>query len=467
VLLRERSRVIRRRLGALAFGIAAAIGVLLVAEAGVRLAGIEPMDLPTTGDVFWPIVRVDPLLGPLLRPGSSDFTVTADERGFRSTGLPPPEQPQARIAFLGDSCTFGFGVNTPEAFVAQIDALQRTSGAPPFELMNAAYLGQSAVVGVHMLRERILPLHPDLVVLGYSANNAFRFSLLNDVDRFRFIGVRKLLLHSRLYEIVAARLANRNNDFNIDPRDRKAIMEVPLAALKRVAFADEFEDAVRTMVKDARAAGVKVLLLILPRSSEVSIQFGYEDAAKTPPLAERPADGHVTPREIGLLEASCLDHRQFADPIATLHEQRPAWRPMYPPVEAARAAVLAGARAYVRGDFATAVERFTAALALQPDSPLIRYDRGVALIASGQRSEGLQELREADRLACNVFLQYQVLIWKIATELDVPVVDITLAFQAHDGESLFLDPAHPNPAGHRIIAEMLLPAIERLVDKRS
>jgi hypothetical protein len=94
---------------------------------------------------------------------------------------------------------------------------------------------------------------------------------------------------------------------------------------------------------------------------------------------------------------------------------------------------------------------------LQPDAPLAHYDLGVARLADGQ--DGLPELATADRLACSIFLQHQIVLWRLARELDVPVVDLTLFFQAHDGEELFLDPAHPNAAGSRIIAEALWPAL--------
>ena len=96
---------------------------------------------------------------------------------------------------------------------------------------------------------------------------------------------------------------------------------------------------------------------------------------------------------------------------------------------------------------------------MDPLSPLAHYDLGAAKLAAGD-DNGLQDLRAADRLACSAFLQYQVVLWKLSAELAVPVVDITLHFQAHDGESMFLDPAHPNVKGHRLIAEALWPVIE-------
>src|SRR5262249_20163606 len=151
-----------------------------------------------------PGVRIDPLLGPLPRPGYSgawltEFTVDVDERGFRASAAPPPAHPDACVAFLGDSCTFGWGMDTPDTFVALLDARRRGAGGAGIEFINAAYPGQSAVGGVHTLEERVLPLDPDVVVLAFGANNAFRMSLASDARRFRLFPLRKLLLHSRLY----------------------------------------------------------------------------------------------------------------------------------------------------------------------------------------------------------------------------------------------------------------------------
>jgi hypothetical protein len=152
--------------------------------------------------------------------------------------------------------------------------------------------------------------------------------------------------------------------------------------------------------------------------------------------------------------------------VRTLHERRPEWLQVYPEQPEVRSILKDGAEAYTRGDYAAAVERFGAALEMAPRSPLAHYNLGVAKLALDDTT-GLRNLETADHLACNVFLQYQVALWKIATELHVPVVDITLFFQAHSGDSLFLDPAHPNQEGHRIIADALWPAIASLVGERS
>src|SRR5262249_29829148 len=158
-------------------------------------------------------------------------------RGFRASASPPPPRPDTRIAFLGDSCTFGWGMDTPDTFVALLDARRQSSGGAQLEFINAAYPGHSAVVGAHMLPERVLPLDPDLVVLAFGANNAFRMSLVSDTERFRFFSLRKLLLHSHLYQLLGAWVAGRMPP-GIDPRDRDAVMRTPVKKLRRVAFLD-------------------------------------------------------------------------------------------------------------------------------------------------------------------------------------------------------------------------------------
>jgi tetratricopeptide (TPR) repeat protein len=230
--------------------------------------------------------------------------------------------------------------------------------------------------------------------------------------------------------------------------------------VKRVAPVEDFEAAMRTMVADAREAGTEVVFLIFPRASVVSKLHGFEDAAlgaRTRRLRGGKEGGPS--RLIGLFEVSCLDHRRLEDPMQVLLDRVQGWEPVYPASSAVRERLRQGANAYVRGELEEAATLFEQAVALAPSSPLARYDLGVSQLAAGTREPGLRQLNQANELACNAFLQYQILNWKIATDLDVPVVDLALYFQSRDGEELFLDPAHPNGVGHRIIAEAMWEAV--------
>jgi lysophospholipase L1-like esterase len=384
-----------------------------------------------------------------------EFTVEIDARGFRGDGLPPPDAPRARVAFLGDSCTFGWGLDTAETFIAQLDARMRADGEPPIELINAAIPGHSAVLGEQILRERVLPLHPDLVVLGFSANNAFRFTVLPDADRLRYLEARRLLLRSRLFSLLASRMAQRQTDDDRNPRDWALVSQVPIEDLRRVAAGDEFTAAERAAVIAARDAGAAVMFVIFPRASEVSSAYPGEDAGRQARIAA--GDDSLSR---GLLEVSCIDPGP-PDVLTQVRDRAAAWQPVYPDDAQLRAVLAQGARAYVSDDYDAALGTFRAAVAAWPESPLAHYNLAATAFMSGDSALGHQHLNEAEQLSCSVFLRYQAIVWRLADELHVPVVDLTLPLQAYAPAPLFIDQAHPNAGAAQVIAGVLAAPIAR------
>ena len=63
--------------------------------------------------------------------------------------------------------------------------------------------------------------------------------------------------------------------------------------------------------------------------------------------------------------------------------------------------------------------------------------------------------------------EYSDAVRAVAREEDVPLVDVFKAFREYDGvdgrsvDELFVDGMHPNDKGHAIIAEMLVPVVEK------
>ena len=292
-------------------------------------------------------LRVDPLLGPRPRPGwagqwgwtdpnrESDvsFPVSIDSRGFRSTGRPAPEA-AVRIALLGDSCTFGWGVGTEDTFAAQLEGDLRGRGMPT-AVLNAAFPGESAVSAQYVLRERVLPEEPDVVVLTFSANNAFRWSAESDVERYANFELRKFALRFRLVELLARSIVGRL-PIPPPPRSPEALAGVRASERKRVADPLEYERALVEMIARSRGAGARVALVVLPRASQVSTKFHYEDAAQVVrrmPLEPRAADGaEWTDQERSLINSSCLD-AGIEDVVTVLHDGIGDWRPMYPGID--------------------------------------------------------------------------------------------------------------------------------------
>jgi lysophospholipase L1-like esterase len=335
------------------------------------------------------------------------------------------------------------------------------------ELINAAYPGDSAVAGSYVLKDRVLPLDPDVVVLGYSGNNAFRFSRVSDAERFRFFALRKLRLHSRLIQIADAWVARRSSQ-EPHPRDVDALRSIPLANRRRVANPAEFEEALRSIVRAVRRRESKAVFLLFPRASQVSELFGGEDAViayELLPLPPRSATGEVSHLDSHMLQYSCLDHRSLDDPIATVRSRVRGWKPVFPRDNRRLLRMLSrGARAYAENRLASAASTFRSAVKLDPNSPLALYDLGATYLQLGETTQGLQRLAQADRLACNVFLQYQVIVRRLAAELHVPVVDLVLYFQAQDAGSLFRDPAHPSAEARDVIANALWPVLAETID---
>jgi lysophospholipase L1-like esterase len=465
-------RLRTRRLLAIALGVGAAVLLLCVAEFSVRALGLGEPDVGenTTGAESSGFV-MDPLLGARPQPGWSGlwygkFPVIIDDDGFRSHGVPPPPVGAPRVAFIGDSCTFGWGMDTEDTFVARLATTLAARGLH-YELVNAGFPGDSAVGGRYVFTERVLPKNPDLVVVGFSANNAFRYTAMRESRVYRNFTMRKWFSRSRLAAVAAAAVAG-DAPPALHPRTAVAYKHLPYAQWDRVASADEFEAALRDIVRRTRSSGAEALFLLFPRASEVSTAYLNEDAAvatRSDPHPSRASDESITEREIMLIGFSCLDHRATDDPAGLFEDRYRYWQPVFPTATNVRAKLSVGAEAYVNGDYARAVARFERAVELDPKSPLALYDLGVAKIANGQTTEGLASLESAETLACNVFLQYQVRIWRVALELDVEVVDLMLHFQTRDASSLFIDAAHPSAEGHALISDALLPTVAAHFDR--
>ncbi len=98
------------------------------------------------------------------------FTVNTDRSGFRSrTDIPEGKNHKdvIRAMFLGDSFTFGYGVEDDEAYPALVGQILRDQYHVPIETINAGFTGgYSPDTGYVFYKERARSFSPDVVVLG-------------------------------------------------------------------------------------------------------------------------------------------------------------------------------------------------------------------------------------------------------------------------------------------------------------
>lgn len=166
--------LLRRALLSLLLLLLGLLSALVLAEGAVRL--LSPQILLEDPDAF----DHDPLLGGRLRPGfrgrfsSPEYDTRWEINGAGHRGPEPGVKvgDRARIVALGDSFTFGYGVESEEAWPARLEAVLARRSGGAIEVVNLGVGGYGAVQEVAWLAERLeAGLGPDLVVLGFYPGN--------------------------------------------------------------------------------------------------------------------------------------------------------------------------------------------------------------------------------------------------------------------------------------------------------
>jgi GDSL-like Lipase/Acylhydrolase family len=103
------------------------------------------------------------------------IALSSNEFGFRDRGMTLPRRAGVeRIAVMGDSWAFGWGMEYEKTFVRRLESLLRERHPDrPVELLNFAIPGHNMNQHFAMLRDEVLRFRPDRVVL---------FLHLNDIE---------------------------------------------------------------------------------------------------------------------------------------------------------------------------------------------------------------------------------------------------------------------------------------------
>jgi lysophospholipase L1-like esterase len=194
----------------------------------------------------------------------SRWSVHTNERGFRTRDFPDRKTPGTRrIAVLGDSSTFGWGVEEFQAYPQRLgDALAKRWNVDRerVEVLNLGVPGYSTFQGRILLERRALALEPDAIVWSYLSNDGALTGVSDQTIYAQRVGPTGALLaalhRSRAYETLEAwiTVARRRLDppTEPDPRD---------AAQRNVASYDVAAANVRAVVERTRAAGIPLVLL--------------------------------------------------------------------------------------------------------------------------------------------------------------------------------------------------------------
>ncbi|MDR4470855.1 MAG: SGNH/GDSL hydrolase family protein [Nitrospira sp.] len=108
---------------------------------------------------------------PLWEKRYGDVLVTYNEQGLRDRPILPKAKEEFRVLALGDSVTFGWGVQQDKIFASRLEQLLPGRLQRPVRVINSGVGGYNTVQEVTYFKREGITLQPDLVLLTYIGND--------------------------------------------------------------------------------------------------------------------------------------------------------------------------------------------------------------------------------------------------------------------------------------------------------
>jgi len=208
------------------------------------------------------VPAVDPFT-PVPAARSIPFRIVSNSDGFRTREFVPKPKGAFRIVTLGDSSTFGWGLDPEFTWQALLENRLGSILGGKVEVLNLGMSGFTTRHGLGVLRHYALGLDPDLIILSFGANDA-RY-VLRPADAVlspddTFLGsLRWTLLRLRSVQLL------RRWIFSIyDPFNRVTTPEgQPVRGRVQSVPVETYSKNLGTMIETARGRGATAVLLSL------------------------------------------------------------------------------------------------------------------------------------------------------------------------------------------------------------
>ncbi len=209
-------------------------------------------------------------------PGGTRFhkNMKFNSLGYRDVEHSMDKADKFRIIVIGDSYTVGYGINNLEDVYTRVlqKRLNEAYGENKFEIISLAEGGYSTIDEVRILKDIGLNMSPDLIVLGYHANDAEGPGSMIGFEKLFFhhylipyeLGYF-LYRHSFAYYFLESRLKNLLRSFELESETYEEYI--------RHLYSDsnpfkEHSKYLREFIKTGKDRGIPVIIINFPVTSD-------------------------------------------------------------------------------------------------------------------------------------------------------------------------------------------------------
>ena len=260
-----RDRVARRRRWVdPVVGLLALAGVMVLGEVACRVIIYQDWYLQ---------YRPDPDLFWYNRPNLRDHTDITDDAyrttnslGFRSKDEIPREKAanEYRVFIIGDSSTFGLGVNDDDAYAMVIQRTLSERTGRPVRVINSACPGHTTFQGMNLYKRYGQHMKVDLLLRSY--NNDSCLDMVRDRDRVAHnptvLAVQRLLYRSDFYLLLKRVVLDWGYAWKLE-KYRQIYPKDKSAWVRRVPF-DEYTGFLQELKTMTQKAGTHFINIRMP-----------------------------------------------------------------------------------------------------------------------------------------------------------------------------------------------------------
>ncbi len=217
----------------------------------------------------------DPAIEYALRPNLDreyrGSRLLTDTEGIRVAAEPPPAREDAmRIALIGDSTSFGWGVEYEDSYGEQLRrALEAERGAPVL-LRNYSVPGYNAIQEHQQFLNKIAPTRPHVLIVHHDHNDALPANW--GYDKWLAPEEGDNFIHSALIKLIIRKVKNLKMELLPDQDSANKFLDNYCIS---GPLYDSMLESRRSLVEAARAEGIPVVGLIF--NTYVEAKSDYQD----------------------------------------------------------------------------------------------------------------------------------------------------------------------------------------------